>query len=112
MKKSLPVLSCTDPPCGACCAEQAALPIHLANPNETCRLPGVNPLPEILRLELLALAEKYMRDGFPPDGSPCIWFDEKSRLCKHYEFRPELCRDEVLPGDESCQLWRRKVFYA
>ena len=112
MKKSLAVLSCIDPPCGACCTEQAALPIHLANPNATLRLPGVKPLPKKLRLELLALAEKYLREGFPPDGSPCIWFDQESRLCKHYEFRPELCRDEVLPGDESCRIWRMGNFNA
>lgn len=105
MKHSLPmVTSCEG--CGACCTEQAALPIHLVG--EKFRLEPVSPLPESLKAELRDAVERFLRDGFPPDGSPCIWYDAEKRQCKHYEHRPELCRDEVTVGDEACRRWRQR----
>ena len=102
-KMKLPLIdSCDD--CGACCMGQSALPIHLAGDYFT--LESVKPLPEWLRAELRDLGDKFDRDGFPADNAPCIWFDAESRRCRHYEYRPEICRDEVVPGDEGCRLWR------
>lgn len=39
---------------------------------------------------------------------PCIWLDPVTKLCKHYDYRPDVCRDAVLPGDAHC-LHDRKV---
>jgi Putative zinc- or iron-chelating domain len=39
-------------------------------------------------------------------GLPCLWLDEKTGRCRHYEFRPEACREAVQPGDESCLAFR------
>ncbi len=64
-------------------------------------------LPALLLAELEGLRLKFLAEGFPPDGSPCVWYDAKTRRCRHYEHRPELCRDEVQPGDEACLRWRR-----
>lgn len=98
--------------CGACCTGQAALPIHMAGHPKSCfrdtPMPSVNPLPEGLRQELLAQTDVFLRDGFPPDGSPCIWYDAETKRCRHYDHRPVLCRDEVQPGDESCLRWRKE----
>lgn len=104
-RTQLPVITnCDD--CGACCTGQAALPVHLTG-DGALRLDGVNPLPGHLRDELRAAVDRFHRDGWPPDGSPCIWYDAATKRCKHYEYRPTTCRDEVMPGDEACRRWRK-----
>ncbi len=35
----------------------------------------------------------------PMPCSPCLWLDPHTKLCKHYEYRPQLCRD-FFCGDE------------
>lgn len=100
------VKDCSD--CGACCTEQAALPVHLVGEYAADFLP-VNLLLESLAEELRQTAARFVREGFPPDGSPCIWYDAATKGCRHYEHRPELCRDEVNPGDQACMKWRRKL---
>lgn len=102
----LPVVTNCDN-CGACCTEQAALPIHLVGKH--FRMEPVNPLPPELEAELLVTVEGFLKDGFPPNGSPCIWYDSETRRCRHYEHRPTLCRDEVKPGDDACLRWRRAL---
>lgn len=104
MRRPLPVIENCDG-CGACCTEQAALPVHLVG--TYFRLEPVAPLPPQLAVSLLQTVERFENEGWPNDGTPCIWYDEESRRCKHYDYRPTLCRDEVVPGDESCMNWRR-----
>ncbi len=108
MKKlHLPVItSCTNPPCGACCEGQAALPISLLAPELTGMVP-VTPLPPALVAELQTAKGFFMAHGFPPNDSPCIWYDRDKKQCKHYEHRPEICRDSVKVGDEACRRWRK-----
>ena len=38
-------------------------------------------------------------------GSPCIWLDMDDRTCKHYEHRPQMCRDFEM-GGEHCRRIR------
>lgn len=38
---------------------------------------------------------------------PCLWYDEAAKRCRHYEHRPETCREAVVPGDEACLATRR-----
>ncbi len=105
MKRTpLPTIASCDG-CGACCTGQAALPIHLVN--EHSGITPVRKLPGWLADELRALTKKYMAEEFPPDGSPCIWYDAETKKCRHYNYRPELCRDGVLVGDDACRRWRR-----
>lgn len=105
MKRTpLPTIrSCDD--CGACCTEQEQLPLVLIG--ERFRLPGVAPLPDWLATELRAELERFQRDGWPTPGGPCLWYDPETRRCRHYEYRPVLCRDGVKVGDEACRKWRR-----
>jgi Fe-S-cluster containining protein len=42
------------------------------------------------------------------DDTPCLWLDSAGR-CKHYEHRPETCRDAIEPGDEYCLEFRRSL---
>lgn len=38
---------------------------------------------------------------------PCSWFDENSGRCRHYELRPEACRDFAI-NSPSCLACREK----
>lgn len=105
LKRSLPVVTNCDN-CGACCTEQGGLPVSWYL--------GCIPFgdPESLPAEVLeglrAILAEFMAGNFPPDGSPCVWFDADTRRCKHYEHRPDTCRDEnVTPGNDACLRWRR-----
>lgn len=39
-----------------------------------------------------------------PDNSPCCWLDLETRECKHYEHRPELCKNFELGGRDCLGL--------
>jgi Fe-S-cluster containining protein len=36
----------------------------------------------------------------------CLWYDPVTRACKHYEWRPKVCRDYELAGRECLELRR------
>lgn len=98
----LPLIDCLSPKCGACCMEQSALPLSWyskAMGNETAHLPFH------VVLELDGWLSHFNTHGWP-DAAPCIWLDQATMQCKHYEHRPDICRDEVKPGDEACLGWR------
>lgn len=37
---------------------------------------------------------------------PCLWYDAGTQRCRHYEHRPQACREAVIPGDEHCNEFR------
>jgi len=39
------------------------------------------------------------------DDIPCVWFDEDQARCRHYEQRPQACRDFEI-GGTLCRLSR------
>jgi Fe-S-cluster containining protein len=45
-------------------------------------------------------------------GRPCQWLDLETRACRHYEHRPQICRD-FERGSAMCGLlrWRYRVGY-
>ena len=47
--------------------------------------------------------------GQEPQGR-CLWYDPETQSCKHYEWRPEVCRDYELAGPECLSL--RQPFVA
>jgi Fe-S-cluster containining protein len=61
-------------------------------------------LPEELRSELLTYFAD-VRSGKIKDRSvlemPCLWYDAETRRCKHYQYRPSVCR-EFEVGGEGC----------
>lgn len=52
--------------------------------------------------ELLAEIDAIERHQVYPDefGGPCLWFDREARRRKHYEERPDMCRDFQAGGDD------------
>jgi Fe-S-cluster containining protein len=91
--------------CGVCCTEQAGLPISWylgAYP-----LGDKGTLPGALLAEMEATLAEWQAGFFPPDHSPCVWYDAATRRCRHYEHRPQICRDFEV-GGEGCLRWRAR----
>ena len=61
-------------------------------------------LPGKLKEEWQAFVDSYRREG-ELDG-PCFWFDQETRLCKHHQVRPQVCRD-FEAGSVECRQWRK-----
>ena len=97
--------------CGACCR-------HVGHPMFHRGLPGQSPadqdwidLPGHLKREINRYWEKleaeYLagdRDAVADYGEPCIWL-QPDGTCKHYRFRPQVCRD-FERGGEDCLAFR------
>ena len=60
-------------------------------------------LSQTLKSQWRAFVDDYRRDN-ELDG-PCFWFDQKTRKCKHHDFRPKVCRDFEI-GSKLCHQWR------
>jgi Fe-S-cluster containining protein len=109
-RKSLPVVTAADcRGCGACCR-------HVGHPmftvcfelGEVGAEPAWVSLPEELKQYHRGYIAGLRVNAKSPDddyGSPCYWL-EPDGTCRHYEHRPEVCRDFEV-GEESC-LWHRE----
>jgi Fe-S-cluster containining protein len=55
------------------------------------------------------LHDRRMRWANKDDGDdyPCLWLDRETGRCRHYEYRPEVCRD-FEPGSEECRKFRSR----
>lgn len=88
--------------CGACCMHMAVPPFF---GNDDAR---EQALPPRLKAELAAIWETR-RVQFAATGSdhvPCAWFDLVTRKCRHWEHRPDACRDYTI-GNRSCRSQRK-----
>ncbi|MDC4206433.1 MAG: YkgJ family cysteine cluster protein [Candidatus Manganitrophus sp.] len=88
--------------CGACCEEQGMPPGYL--------FPAlIDFLPEALRKEIEFHQEEERRTGATrfERGLPCIWYDLETKRCRHYDYRPDICR-EIPVGGRSCLFWRER----
>jgi Fe-S-cluster containining protein len=63
-------------------------------------------MPEAIRAELLAYYESVRAGAAPAREGPCLWLDPQTKRCRHYEHRPDVCREFPL-GGLSCLGWRR-----
>jgi hypothetical protein len=65
-------------------------------------------MPAGLRAELTAYHHSLRAGGAGRDGLPCLWLDLETRRCRHYEWRPDVCRlFEV--GCGPCLDWREEL---
>ena len=95
-------LSCDG--CGVCCDEQGLPPGYV--------VPSLLLfIPEALREEIARHQEEERETGRTrrDRGLPCIWYDMETKRCRHYEYRPDTCRDVVV-GGSSCLFWRELKF--
>jgi len=98
---SLTVLSpdsCSD--CGLCC-EGIGSPILLyaTRPNWKAFHPyRPADLPKALSQEIDDHFAGLLRGQEPQ--ARCLWFDPQTRRCKHYEYRPQICKDYELGGPQ------------
>ena len=73
--------------CGKCC-KKMGLPPFVSVLFIHDEIAEVAPnMPEELKAEVLATP--YTEDA---NGVPCSWFDPETRLCRHWEYRPKVCR--------------------
>ena len=86
--------------CGSCCLEMCSPPFLGPTDEEYLALPDA-----VQCSYDLGMAQRE-EDGWI-DGVACFWFDKESRRCKHYEHRPEICRD-FDRGCEACHGWREQ----
>lgn len=90
--------------CDACCLHMG-YPAFVVGDTSTPAEPHWDLLPDDLKQELVAYIENYQS---PPAGEldgPCFWLDHDSRLCKHHQYRPEVCR-RFQVGSKECRDWR------
>jgi Fe-S-cluster containining protein len=85
--------------CGLCCLHMSVPPF---GPNETDRLP------KSVYDDFAAVCNTHdsavIVHGV--NKSPCGWLDLVTRKCRHYDHRPEVCRDFDL-GGHSCVAYLR-----
>jgi len=64
-----------------------------------CLAGDPSKLPPALLAELQALVDDWQKNNtWLPDDAPCIWLDQATGKCKHYEHRPDVCRDFEVGG--------------
>jgi Fe-S-cluster containining protein len=91
--------------CGLCCMHMRTPPFIQLGPDAA----RWNALPPLLRLEI----HEWVSGNPSPrwqlmnndDGpiNPCLWLDLKTGDCRHYEWRPDACRDYEV----GCKSYRR-----
>ena len=95
----LPPLTTCDG-CGACCRHMIVPPFVLSGGRNEAQEKGV---PQPLLEELMPI----WRVRLQLPESACIWYDEFTARCRHYELRPDACRAfEINSG--PCRESRRK----
>ena len=92
--------------CGLCCVGIGSpVLLYQTRPEEP------HPFrPDQLPLELIEEIDRNFR-GLSRGQEPkqqCLWFDADRRCCKHYEWRPQICREYELGGQEC--LRERKPY--
>ncbi|MBX3449283.1 MAG: YkgJ family cysteine cluster protein [Planctomycetaceae bacterium] len=99
----LPVETCDG--CGLCCQGIGSpVAIYASRPGLPDPHPSRPPdLPAELIREINDHFSGLFRGQEPQDA--CLWFDRATLRCRHYEYRPPICREYQLGGSE-CQRRR------
>lgn len=99
----LPIAQPSPKRCGKCCMQVGRPPFAIQVsphvPPESVVLKP-NELPKNIPDALVQEVQQYILDVIhqkTPDRMtarlPCSWLDLETMLCRHYEFRPKLCRE-------------------
>ena len=103
---SLPIVkSCEG--CGACCMTMGH-PRYFWNQEQGTNVDELwIELPKSLVAEIETHLESLRGDEQADFGTPCIWFDDVERNCRHHRYKPQVCRDLEI-GGEACLRSRRQ----
>ncbi|MGD9856034.1 MAG: YkgJ family cysteine cluster protein [Planctomycetaceae bacterium] len=94
--------------CGLCC-EGIGSPVLLYQSLPGCDGPHPHRPPGLPQSLIDEIDEHFL--GLPRGQEPqvcCLWYDPAAKRCRHYDWRPAICRDYELGGD-AC-LRRRGPF--
>ncbi len=102
---SFPILEpegCDD--CGLCC-EGVGSPVLLYQSLPQRNGPHPSRPPDLPR-ELIAEIDHHFRGLARGEEAQdqCLWYDTVRLRCRHYEWRPKICRDYELGGQACLQL--------
>ena len=95
--------------CGLCCEGIGSpVAVYATRPGLELRHPfRPEGLPQVLIDEVDEHFLGLFRGQEPQDR--CLWFDAAARRCRHYEWRPQVCRDYELGGPACLELRRSHV---
>ena len=84
--------------CGLCCEGNGSPVALYASRPEWPSLHPYRPagVPDELIREIDENFGGLFRGQEPPER--CLWFDAEARRCRHYEWRPQFCREYELGG--------------
>lgn len=92
--------------CGACCMTQSYPPFPGAiTYDDSASLDFDWMQLKRERPDLAANMLLAIKTGKVMPETPCLWLDLTTMQCKHYAYRPEICRD-FEAGSEYCDGWR------
>lgn len=103
---NLTVLNCDG--CGHCCRNQPLPPMYSAYfyDHESLltheEIMWIDTLPDEAANEL-ATAVHDTVDGIRSEDEPCFWLTDDGK-CKHYEHRPQICRDFEMGGEDCLRM--------
>jgi Fe-S-cluster containining protein len=80
--------------CSACCQRTPVPPFE----------PGEEAAHDVPESALQLIRDRISRDE-QFELLPCVWLNPLNGLCRHYELRPQACRD-FSPGSQLCRLCR------
>jgi len=108
LQKPLPVIDSCDG-CGACCRVVTRPPFYCVfdEAGEVAWERLRRDRPDLMA-ELLADSRERRASGGPFFGTPCLWYDAGTGRCRHYDYRPRVCREFSVGGDD-CRDARRRA---
>jgi Fe-S-cluster containining protein len=100
------ITSCDD--CGACCWHATSPPFRrVFDENGEAYWERLKRERPDLLAEMIADTRARREQGLPLHGTPCLWFDQESRRCRHYDLRPQSCREFAVGGTDCLDARRR-----
>ncbi len=60
-----------------------------------------------LILEIVVDHRACREEGRPLVGTPCLWYDQETRRCRNYDYRPLACREFDVGGEDCLDARRR-----
>ena len=92
--------------CGACCWDMMGMPPFAVPP--LVGLGAMDELPDDIGTELYYHHAGLVAGAASRDARqlPCLWYSAVKRNCAHHEYRPQVCQDFEVGGDDCLRIRR------